>query len=78
MFTIPNLTKAEKAIARRLGVSAADVYFSGHTCYGSAYGLYNDYYSISIISNGYNKREIYRLLLRRLFDRIGILESVSE
>ena len=69
------LTKKEKAAARRLNVSAADLHTNGRNCYGINYGLYNDYYLISGIYNGYSKAEIYRDLLRQLINRIGLINE---
>lgn len=69
------LTKYEKIIARRLGVSSKDVHFIRHNCYGTAYGLYNDYYYIAKTFFGYTKAEIYRILLRDLIEKIGILNQ---
>ena len=69
------LTKNEKRAARRLGVTAADLHFTGSTCYGAAYGLYNDYYLIEGIFCGYTKPEIYRALLRKLLKRVGFLNN---
>lgn len=69
------LTKYEKIIARRLGVSGNDVHFINRNCYGDVYGLYNDYYYIAKTFYGYTKAEIYRILLRDLIEKIGILNQ---
>lgn len=69
------LTKNEKRAARRLGVTAADLHYTGFTSYGAAYGLYNDYYLIEGVFCGYTKPEIYRALLRKLLMRVGFLND---
>lgn len=69
------LTKYERIIARRLGVTAQDMHFIRRTCYGDVYGLYNDYYLVQRTFYGYSKAEIYRALLRDLIDKIGILNQ---
>lgn len=69
------LTKYEKIIARRLGVSGDDVHIVNHNSYGTVYGLYNDYYYIAKTFYGYTKAEIYRILLRDLIEKIGILNQ---
>jgi len=67
------LTKEERRAARALGVSFKDVHRTGANCYGTVYGLYNNYYLVEMTFNGYSKREIYRALLRRLFDVCGLV-----
>lgn len=69
------LTRYEKQIARKLGVTANDVYYAGSNCYGNNYGLYNSYYYTVMTFNGYSKPEIYRALLRKLIGKIGIIEQ---
>lgn len=64
------LTKEEKRAARSLGVSAKDVYISGANCYGTVYGLYNNYYLTELTMYGYSKREVYRALLRKLISQV--------
>lgn len=69
------LTRYEKQIARKLGISANDVFLDGYNSFGAVYGLYNSYYYTRMTFNGYSKPEIYRALLRKLIDQIGIIEQ---
>lgn len=62
------LTRHEKQLARRLNVSANDLYFDGRNSCGAVYGLYNNYYLIRGTFDGYSKPEIYRALLRKLIE----------
>ncbi len=73
MFTnyTNTLTPDEKRAARALNVTAADVYRDGWNCYGTVYGLYNDYYYTTMTISGYTRAEIYRELLRALIRKMG-------
>ena len=69
------LTKYERTFAKRFGITAADVHKVRHNCYGTVYGLYNNYYLVEMTFSGYSKPEIYRALLRKLIDKCGILAA---
>lgn len=69
------LTRYEKQIARKLGVTANDVFLDGYNSFGAVYGLYNSYYCVHMTFNGYSRPEIYRALLRKLIEKIGIIEQ---
>lgn len=66
------LTKKEKLLARRLNVTSEDLHRSGVNSFGTVWGLYNEYYLIQATFNGYTQPQIYRALLRCLFDRLGV------
>jgi len=59
-------------VLHKLGVTAHDVHRTGANCYGTVWGLYNDYYLVEKTFNGYTKPEIYRILARDLLDKLGL------
>lgn len=65
-------TREAKAILRKIEVTEKDVYKSNSTCYGTRYGLYNDFYLVDGIFYGYTKREIYHALVKKLFEKMGL------
>lgn len=70
------LSTYEKKIARRLGVSAADVHRDGVNSYGAVWALYNPYYYTRLtICGTSDRRYIYRALLRQLIKQVGIIEK---
>lgn len=60
-----------KSAPRALHISAADLVFDRCTCYGDIYILNNGIEYVSGVFLGYNKRDIYRALLRKLFNYHG-------
>lgn len=72
------LTKEAKRMLRKLNVTATDVYKANSTCYGTRYGIYNDYYLVDGIFSGYSRQEIYHRLVVKLFDKIGLDIPVLE
>ena len=65
------LTRYEKAVARKLGISAQGVRKVRVTCYGTVYDL-RACPVVSVTCQGYSKPEVYRLLLRQLIARAGL------
>ena len=65
-------SKWEIMVLHKLGVTAHDVHRTGANCYGTVWGLYNDYYLVEKTFNGYTKPEIYRILARDLLDKLGL------
>lgn len=68
-MSMEKLTPYEKAVARKCGISAADITCHGANSYGTVYSLYNRWFYISGTFNGYSKPEIYRALLRQFIER---------
>ena len=68
-----NLSKNEKAAARVLGVTAADLTFVKRTCYGDVYAVTDGRVYVDGVYLGYNRRDIYRSLLRKLLNRYGVV-----
>lgn len=65
-----NFTKQERRILKALKVSAADVHKTGANSCGTVYRLSNNYYLTEITAYGYNRREIYRILARKLIKQV--------
>ena len=63
-------TKQERRILKALKVSAADVHVSGANSCGTVYRLSNNYYLTEITAYGYSRREIYRILARKLIKQV--------
>ena len=67
------LTTYEKRIARAYGITAADVHKDGANSYGVVYALYNPwYYTRLTFCGSYTRAQIYRALLRRFINQLGI------
>lgn len=67
------LSTIEKSAARALDVSFKDLEYMRSTCYGDFYRLNDGRVSVDGLFYGYNKRDIYRALLRKLLNRYGIV-----
>ena len=65
-----NFTKQERRILKALQVSAADVHVSGANSCGTVYRLSNNYYLTEITAYGYSRRDIYRILARKLIKQV--------
>ena len=63
------LTRYEKAVARKCGISAADCVCTGANECGAVYTLYNPWFYICRTFNGYSRDYIYRALLREFIAR---------
>jgi len=70
-----NFTKQERRILRALHVNAADVHAAGANSCGVVYRLSNNYYLTEITAYGYSRRDIYRILARKLIKQVGIIEN---
>ena len=68
-----NLNKYEKTAARVLGVTASDLTFVKRTCYGDVYAVTDGRVYVNGVYLGYNRRDIYRSLLRKLLNRYGVV-----
>ena len=66
------LTTFERAALRKLNVNYSDLHIAGANSMGIVYGLYNDYFLTEMTCNGYTKREVYRILARKLLRQCGI------
>ncbi len=71
-------TRETKRFLREIGVTAADVHKENATCYGTRYGLYNDFYLVDGIFYGFTKREIYHRLVEKLLSKIGVGFQIFE
>lgn len=70
------LTKDEKRIARRAGITAADVHRDGVNSCGAVWALYNSYFYTRLTINGTSNRQyIYRALLRQFIKQLGVIEQ---
>lgn len=67
-----NLSHNEKRAARLLGVTAADLTFERRTACGDLYSLQDGRVYVDGVFYGYNRRDIYRALLRKLLNRYGV------
>lgn len=68
-----NLSNIEKRAARIVNVNYSDLEYIRSTCYGDFYRLNDGRVSVDGLFFGYNKRDIYRALLRKLLNRYGIV-----
>lgn len=68
-MSIEKLTPYEKTVARRCGISAADIACHGRNECGAVYSLYNRWFYISGTFDGYSKPQVYRALLRQFIER---------
>ena len=67
------LTTYEKRIARAYGITAADVHQDGRNSCGTVYALYNPcYYTRITFYGSYTRTQIYRVLLRKFINQLGI------
>lgn len=72
-----NLSNIEKRAARILNVNYNDLKFINRTCYGDMYSLNDGRVLVDGLFYGYNRRDIYRALLRKLLNRYGIVYDSS-
>ena len=69
------LSSIEKAAARIINVNASDLIFMRRGCYGDLYSLSNGAVYVDGFFHGYNRRDIYRALLRKLLNRYGVTKD---